>query len=93
VIDYPHFFTPNGDGYNDTWNIEGISTRPFAKIYIYDRHGRLLKQLSPLGPGWDGTFNGENLPATDYWFTISLDANFDVEVTVREFSGHFSLIR
>jgi gliding motility-associated-like protein len=93
VIDYPRFFTPNGDGYNDTWNIEGISTRPFAKIYIYDRHGRLLKQLSPLGPGWDGTFNGENLPATDYWFTISLDANFDVEVTVREFSGHFSLIR
>jgi gliding motility-associated-like protein len=93
VIDYPHFFTPNGDGYNDTWNIEGISTRPFAKIYIYDRYGKLLKQLSPLGPGWDGTFNGENLPATDYWFTISLDANFDVEVTVREFSGHFSLIR
>ena len=93
VIDYPHFFTPNGDGYNDTWKIEGISARPFAKIYIYDRHGRLLKQLSPLGPGWDGTFNGENMPASDYWFTISLDANFDVDVTIKEFLGHFSLIR
>ncbi|MDC1310731.1 T9SS type B sorting domain-containing protein, partial [Flavobacteriaceae bacterium] len=64
VIDYPHFFTPNGDGYNDTWRVEGIETRPLAKIYIYDRFGKLLKQLSPLGPGWDGTFNGENLPAT-----------------------------
>jgi gliding motility-associated-like protein len=54
----------------------------------------LLKQLSPLGPGWDGTFNGENLPATDYWFTISLDANFgDTDSLFREFSGHFSLIR
>ncbi|MDA8904767.1 T9SS type B sorting domain-containing protein, partial [Flavobacteriaceae bacterium] len=63
VIDYPHFFTPNGDGYNDTWRVEGIETRPLAKIYIYDRFGKLLKQLSPLGPGWDGTFNGENLPA------------------------------
>ncbi|MDC0552548.1 T9SS type B sorting domain-containing protein, partial [Flavobacteriaceae bacterium] len=64
VIDYPHFFTPNGDGYNDTWHVEGIEIRPQAKIYIYDRFGKLLKQLSPLGPGWDGTFNGENLPAT-----------------------------
>ena len=93
VIDYPHFFTPNGDGYNDTWRIEGIETRPYAKIYIYDRHGKLLKQLSPVGPGWDGKFNGENMPATDYWFTVSLDANFDADVTVREFTGHFSLIR
>ncbi|MDC0910253.1 T9SS type B sorting domain-containing protein, partial [Flavobacteriaceae bacterium] len=43
VIDYPHFFTPNGDGYNDTWRVEGIETRPLAKIYIYDRYGKLLK--------------------------------------------------
>ena len=94
VIDYPHFFTPNGDGYNDTWRVEGIETRPQAKIYIYDRFGKLLKQLSPLGPGWDGTFNGENLPATDYWFTIRLDVVFgDAESVIKEFTGHFSLKR
>ncbi|MDA9572791.1 choice-of-anchor L domain-containing protein [Flavobacteriaceae bacterium] len=94
VIDYPHFFTPNGDGYNDTWRVEGIETRPLAKIYIYDRFGKLLKQLSPLGPGWDGTFNGENLPATDYWFTIRLDVVFgDAESLIKEFTGHFSLKR
>ena len=94
VIDYPHFFTPNGDGYNDTWRVEGIETRPLAKIYIYDRFGKLLKQLSPLGPGWDGTFNGENLPATDYWFTIRLDVVFgEAESVIKEFTGHFSLKR
>jgi len=94
VIDYPHFFTPNGDGYNDTWRVEGIETRPLAKIYIYDRYGKLLKQLSPLGPGWDGTFNGENLPASDYWFTIRLDVIYgDDESLIKEFTGHFSLKR
>ena len=94
VIDYPHFFTPNGDGYNDTWRIEGIETRPLSKIYIYDRYGKLLKQLNPLGPGWDGTFNGENLPATDYWFTVRLDVIFgDQESLIKEFRGHFSLKR
>ena len=94
VIDYPHFFTPNGDGYNDTWRVEGIETRPLAKIYIYDRYGKLLKQLSPLGPGWDGTFNGENLPASDYWFTIRLNVIYgDDESLIKEFTGHFSLKR
>ena len=94
VIDYPHFFTPNGDGYNDTWQVEGIQSRPLSKIYIYDRFGKLLKQLNPLGPGWDGTFNGENLPATDYWFTIRLDVVFgDAESIIKEFTGHFSLKR
>ena len=94
VIDYPHFFTPNGDGFNDTWQVEGIETRPLAKIYIYDRYGKLLKQINPNSQGWDGTFNGENLPATDYWFTIRLDLVFgEDESIIKEFSGHFSLIR
>jgi len=46
VIDYPEFVTPNFDGYNDTWNIIGIGEGdPTAKIYIFDRFGKLLKQL------------------------------------------------
>ncbi|WP_405569008.1 T9SS type B sorting domain-containing protein, partial [Winogradskyella sp. Asnod2-B02-A] len=56
IIDYPLYFTPNGDGQNETWNIEGIGSN--AKIYIFDRYGKLLKQLSPDGNGWDGTYNG-----------------------------------
>ncbi|MEP5207649.1 T9SS type B sorting domain-containing protein, partial [Nonlabens ulvanivorans] len=54
IIDYPLYFTPNGDGNNETWNIEGVGSN--AKIYIFDRYGKLLKQLSSDGNGWDGTF-------------------------------------
>ncbi|MFK7831641.1 MAG: choice-of-anchor L domain-containing protein, partial [Winogradskyella sp.] len=68
IIDYPLFFTPNGDAQNETWNIEGIGND--AKIYIFDRYGKLLKQLSPTGTGWDGTFNGSMMPTSDYWFTV-----------------------
>ena len=94
VIDYPRFFTPNGDGYNDTWHVEGIETRPLATIYIFDRYGKLLKQLSPLGEGWDGTYNGELLPATDYWFKITLDVTFgNDETNIKTYTGHFSLKR
>ena len=91
VIDYPRFFTPNGDGYNDTWQIIGINTRPLSTIYIFDRYGKLLKQLSPLGSGWDGTFNGKPLPATDYWFTVKYEEP-GTEI-IKTFRAHFSLKR
>ena len=91
VIDYPRFFTPNGDGYNDTWQIIGIDTRPLSTIYIFDRYGKLLKQLSPLSQGWDGTFNGKALPATDYWFTVKYEEP-GTEI-IKTFRAHFSLKR
>jgi gliding motility-associated-like protein len=89
IIDYPKFFTPNGDGYNDTWNIKGIANQVDAKIYIFDRYGKLLKQLSPTAVGWDGTFNGEVLPSSDYWFiVIYREPSSD---TKKEFKAHFTL--
>ena len=94
VIDYPRFFTPNGDGYNDTWRIDGLEQRPQATIYIFDRYGKLLKQLNPLSQGWDGTFNGKPLPATDYWFSVTLDVIYGSEESnIKTFTGHFSLKR
>ena len=90
VIDYPPYFTPNADSYHDTWNIIGIATGdPTAKIYIFDRFGKLLKQLSPLGTGWDGTYNGKPLPSSDYWFRVEYTENG----TNKEFKGHFTLKR
>ncbi|MDG1660185.1 MAG: choice-of-anchor L domain-containing protein [Winogradskyella sp.] len=70
VIDYPLYFTPNGDGNHDTWNIVGIGTQPSVKIYIFDRYGKLMNQLSPTSPGWDGTYQGNLMPTDDYWFMI-----------------------
>ena len=92
IIDYPKFFTPNNDGVNDTWQIYGIANQRDAKIYIFDRYGKLLKQLTPNEVGWDGTFNGTRLPTSDYWFTIEYnDPNKD---NIRKlFKAHFTLKR
>jgi gliding motility-associated-like protein len=60
------FFTPNGDGANDYWNLKGLNGSIYknAKIFIFDRYGKLLKQLNPYGVGWDGNYNGNSLPRT-----------------------------
>ncbi|ESU22678.1 hypothetical protein FEDK69T_19360 [Flavobacterium enshiense DK69] len=90
TIGYPHFFTPNGDGYNDTWNIWSLSDdQPNSEIHIYDRYGKLLKQIVPSGAGWDGTFNGHTLPSTDYWFTVKYKENG----ADKQFKAHFSMKR
>lgn len=89
LMDYPKFFTPNGDGYNDTWNIFALKGQANAKIYIFDRYGKLLKEISPSGKGWDGTFNQNILPSTDYWFSVHYKEN-DVE---KVFKSHFALKR
>jgi gliding motility-associated-like protein len=95
IINYPHFFTPNGDGVNDTWNITGLNDQESAKIYIFDRYGKLLKQISPkINGGWDGTFNGQPLPTTDYWFTVDYyEIDIDGTFIPKQFKAHFSLKR
>ncbi len=91
VMDYPLFFTPNNDGDNDTWQISGISSQMDAKIYIFDRYGKLLKQLSPSSEGWDGTLNGYPLPSSDYWFTV--DYREPADDAMKQFQAHFTLKR
>lgn len=86
ILDYPNFFTPNGDGANDVWKVDGLDPYPLATIYIFDRFGKLLKQMDANSVGWNGTFNGYPLPATDYWFRLILNDNQVV-------NGHFSLKR
>ncbi len=86
VIGFPRFFTPNNDGINDTWQIYGISNehQPHTKIRIFNRYGKLVKQIDPIGKGWDGTINGDKLPVDDYWFVVKLQ---DGSV----FKDHFTL--
>ena len=86
ILDYPTFFTPNGDGSNDMWKIDGLDLYPQAIISIFDRFGKLLKQMNSNAIGWNGTFNGYLLPADDYWFRLILNDNQIV-------NGHFSLKR
>jgi gliding motility-associated-like protein len=89
LMDYPKFFTPNGDGYNDTWNIFALNGQANAKIYIFDRYGKLLKEISPGGKGWDGTFNQNILPSSDYWFSV----HYEEDDVNKVFKSHFALKR
>lgn len=86
ILDYPTFFTPNGDGINDEWKISNINQFPNSIIYIFDRYGKLLKQLNSKSVGWNGNLNGLPLPSDDYWFQLIL---YDNQII----NGHFSLKR
>ncbi|CDF78457.1 conserved hypothetical protein [Formosa agariphila KMM 3901] len=94
VIDIPKFFTPNQDGFHDTWHIIGIESLDQVEIKIFDRYGKLLKILNrnnnpTFETGWDGTYNGAPMPTNDYWYTASINHNG------RYFKrkGHFTLKR
>jgi gliding motility-associated-like protein len=90
IINYPKFFTPNGDGYNELWNIPHLSsTNPNAPIFIFDRYGKLIKEISPSTPGWNGLFNGQPVPSSDYWFTVE----YDEKGISKVFKSHFTLKR
>lgn len=89
TISYPNYFTPNGDGYNDTWHIKGLTKEYDAKIYIFDRYGKLLTKIDAYKNGWDGKYNGQEMPSTDYWFKIE----YKEDGVQKEFKSHFSLKR
>ncbi|RYY15625.1 MAG: T9SS type B sorting domain-containing protein [Chitinophagaceae bacterium] len=86
LLMYPLFFTPNGDGYNDSWKIKLAELEPGLQTFIYDRYGKFLKQLGYNSQGWDGTHAGKMLPSTDYWFLVK-------RADGREFRGHFTMKR
>lgn len=86
VLDYPRFFTPNNDGYNDVWKIKNLDLFPKAVITIFNRYGKLLKQLNINNAGWNGKFNNSDLPADDYWFSLNSGEG-------KLIKGHFSLKR
>ena len=88
VIGFPKFFTPDGDTINQYWEVKGLSQQfqPNTQILIFDRYGKLLAEIDPLGPGWDGTYNGAEMPSSDYWFFVTLQDG-------RVFKSHFALKR
>lgn len=88
VMYAPKFFTPNGDGNNDFWNIKGASAfvNSDLNVFIFDRYGKLVKEFYSGSQGWDGKMEGNMLPSDDYWYLIKLPSG-------REVRGHFAMIR
>jgi len=88
ILGIMDFFTPNGDGINDTWGFIGNfnNKQPLANVYIFDRYGKLLKNLIGLDQSWDGVYQGKPMPSQDYWYKIVLENG-------KTLVGNFSLIR
>jgi gliding motility-associated-like protein len=93
VVGYPKFFTPNGDGIHDAWNVLGIETLTDPAVFIFDRYGKLLKQLDETTIGWDGTFNGRPMPSSDYWFRLDYSRDENGVLVANIIRTHFSLVR
>ncbi|WP_298305982.1 T9SS type B sorting domain-containing protein, partial [Flavobacterium sp.] len=89
IVSYPKFFTPNNDGYNDVWTIQESDYFKIKSLAIFDRYGKLIKELNKTSKEWNGTYNGQNIRSDDYWFTLTyIENGFE-----RTFKSHFSLKR
>lgn len=87
ILGFPKFFTPNGDGENDTWNPYGVSTEFYGMtIQIFDRYGKLLTTLLGNDAGWSGFYENQLMPSNDYWYKATLPNG-------KVYLGHFALIR
>jgi len=85
ILSPPKFFTPNGDGVNDFYTIKGVESLNL-EIIIFDRYGKIITGLNSSNPVWDGLYDGEPLPSSDYWYRITIDNQFVM-------TGHFTLKR
>lgn len=93
VIGYLPYFTPNGDGVNDKWNLMGIEYLNDPIVSIFDRYGKALKTLNNSSNDWDGTHNGEPLAGSDYWFQLSFIDDNGNRINAKFIENHFSLRR
>ncbi len=80
--------SPNGDGLNDYFVIDGIEKYPASHLYIYNRWGHLVYESVGYDNDWDGTWEGKKLPSNTYMYVIELnDFSFDV------LNGYLYIIR
>ncbi len=66
----PTGFTPNGDGKNDIFRVNGSRFNKMVEMRIYNRWGQQLFYTSSKEQGWDGTYNGEPQPMGTYYYTV-----------------------
>jgi gliding motility-associated-like protein len=91
----PNTFSPNGDGVNDYFIINGVGLNVIPSITIYNRWGQIVFQKSNFAPNssaaaWDGTFNGQPAPSDVYIYTIQILCN---NATLIPYHGNVTLIR
>lgn len=80
-LEIPGSFSPNGDGHNDRWIIQGIEYYPDAQVIIYDRWGQQITNISGYSPAkaWDGMFKGKPVSDGVYFYSLDLRQNNDTK--------------
>tara|TARA_R110002051_G_scaffold8755_1_gene35926 strand:- start:14902 stop:23481 length:8580 start_codon:yes stop_codon:yes gene_type:complete len=86
MLEFPNFFTPDGDNLNDIWSPNNRDLFDGVEVKIYDRYGRVVANLDEVS-GWDGTYEGKEVPTGDYWYVVNANSN-----AIR-YVGHFTLYR
>lgn len=87
MVEFPNYFTPDGDGLNDVWSPGNREFFPNIEIKIYDRYGRVVAILDQVR-NWDGTYEGKEVPTGDYWYVVNANDN-----EKQQYVGHFTLYR
>lgn len=84
VLNIPNVITPNGDGYNDYWEIRALEMYPDSHVKIFDRYGKIFVDRK-MGENfrWDGHYLGRPLPSGDYWYIITVEGH--------QISGHLTI--
>lgn len=86
----PNTFTPNGDGYNDVWEIAGIADYPGAEVVIHDRWGQIVFRSNGYRDPWDGTNKGRVLSVGTYYYHIKLNQR---EGNSPPYTGFVTIVR
>ena len=79
TIEVAEFFSPNGDGINDTWTFPEIQRFPLNQVWIYASDGTLVFHEQSYANTWDGTFNGGVLPVGSYLYRVDVDGNGTID--------------
>lgn len=83
VIEIPAYFYAT----REKWIVKNLDKFGITSVHVYDRFGKLVFMTKDPTEGWDGTYNGRNMPSTDYWYVVNVGEK-DVQYT-----GHFTLLR
>jgi gliding motility-associated-like protein len=86
-INISNTFTPNGDGINDYWIINGIAGYPAAEVQVFTRWGQKVFDSKGYATPFDGTYSGKKLPDGVYYYIINLNSNCNL------LSGSLTIIR
>jgi gliding motility-associated-like protein len=86
-IKIPNTFTPNGDGVNDQWDIQGLIAYEHASVDIFNRWGQKVFHSIGYGNPWDGSYNAKPLPVSTYYYVI------DTKMYGQVLSGSVTIIR